>query len=90
MKLTKNDVWGTYDTDTNKCISKGMIVAKTNEVCPIFGDIVPYKSVTVVCDKEQCGEVAYWLSYVHGGDCISQSKELEDGKVAYRSNYMCW
>jgi len=35
-------------------------------------------------------EVEYWLSYVHGGDNISKRKKLKGGKVALRSDYMCW
>jgi len=90
MKLTKEDVWGKYDEDTHECVSKGMIVARTDEICPIFGDKVPYKSVTVVCAEGQYDEVVEWLIYVHGGDCISQMKELGGGKVALRSDYKCW
>lgn len=89
-KLTKEDVWGVFDPNNDKLISNGMIVAKSYEVCPIFGDVLPYKSVTVICDEEQCEEVIHWLIYVHGGNCVSYRKELKDGKVAFRSNYMCW
>lgn len=83
--LTKENVWGDYTKGT-----KGMIVARSKERCPIFKDILPYKSVTVVCDEAQCGPVEYWLSHVHGGNCVSKTKELPDGKIALRSDYQCW
>ncbi len=59
-------------------------------ICPIWRDELPYKSVTVVCDREQEREVRHWLSYVHGGGNIEKVKELPDNKIAIRSNYMCW
>ena len=88
--MTKDDVFGKYDMDKHIMVDKGMIVANSKETCPIFKDEVPYKSVTVVCDNEQEGEVENWLSYVHGGDCVSQRKELPNNKVALRSDYQCW
>ena len=90
LKLTKNDVWGEYDINTFTVISKGMKVAEHGDRCPIFNDILPYKSVTVVCEQHEQHEVEYWLQYVHGGGCIAQRAELTDGRIAYRSNYMCW
>lgn len=62
---------------------------QTTNVCPVWGDELPYKSVTVICEKEQEDEVKYWLSYVHGGE-PEMSKNLPDGKVAIRSYYKCW
>lgn len=79
-KLTQEDVWG----------KDGMIVARTNERCPIFKDIVPYKSVTAICNLISENEVIYWLEYVHGGNSISKRKNLKDGKIALRSDYQCW
>ena len=89
MTLQKDDVWGRFDSDHKK-ISDGMIVARRDDICPVFGDKVPYKSVTVVCKSEEVNEVLYWLSYVHGGDNINGMKEVGKGKVAIRSDYMCW
>lgn len=60
------------------------------DVCPVWGDQLPYKSVTAICDADQVEGVSYWLEYVHGGGSVSDFKELPDGKVAIRSNYMCW
>lgn len=69
---------------------KDRLVAEIPEVCPVWGDVLPYKSVTVICPADQEEQVSYWLEYVHGGHSISRRKELPEGKVALRSNYMCW
>lgn len=90
LRLSKEDVWGKWHNESHVKISNGMIVARGYETCPVFNDIVPCKSVTVICDKEQESDVTYWLEYVHGGNCISESKILDDGKIALRSDYMCW
>ena len=58
--------------------------------CPIFGDFVDLKSVTVVCTKEEAWEVETQLTYQHGANSVSQYKELDDGRVAMRSDYMAW
>lgn len=89
-KLKMEDVWGKFDKITSKKISKGMIVARSEEQCPHFGDEVPYKSVTVVCSEDQVSEVIYWLDYVQGGDSIVSTKEIGNNKLAIRSDYMCW
>lgn len=89
-KLTKEDVWGKWDENTNKRVSDGMIVSRSDETCSIFGDIVPYKSVTVICNEEQFNDVKYWLGYVQGGGCISKTKKLDNNKLAIRSDYQCW
>lgn len=88
--LTKDDVWGS-EADNYK----GMIIARSGDTCPVFHDILPYKSVTVVCDPAQEDEVIYWLEYVHGGGSVSNIKLVEDvkeqvGKIAIRSDYQCW
>jgi hypothetical protein len=63
---------------------------KVGDTCPVWKDKLPYKSVTVICDKKDMNEVMYWLEYVHGGDCVEKTKDLPGDKVAIRSNYMCW
>lgn len=85
LALTKEDVWGDYEKGT-----KGMIVASSGDICPIFKDKVPYKSVTVVCTEPQLHEVKYWLAYVHGGGCIHTEIDMPDGRIAIRSDYQCW
>lgn len=86
QKLKFEDVWGTPGKD------RGMIVTRTDEKCPHFGDIVPYKSVTVVCKKEQVDDVVYFLEYNHGHESVSAIKDIEGdlGLVAIRSDYQCW
>lgn len=86
--MTQEDVWGGLDTEGKRTF--GMIVARSEEKCPHFGDEIPYKSVTVVCLKEQLDEVTYWLEYVHGGESVEQVKEINETQFAVRSNYMCW
>lgn len=90
LKIQKDDVWGKFNEQTYERESNGMIVARSDERCPIFKDKVPYKSVTVVCKPEEYNEVCYWLGYVHGGDNIRKQKTLPDGRIAIRSDYMCW
>jgi hypothetical protein len=94
FKLQKSDVFGTFDPETRTQTSKGMVVAQGHPdhpvACPVFGDIVPWKSVTVICKLEEEGEVTHWLSYVHGGDTVSNRQEFTDGRVALRSDYQCW
>ena len=87
--LTKEHVWGDVDASYNR-INWGMIVARTDDICPIFKDKVPYKSVTVVCTQAQKEDLIYWLEYVHGGGCVQDERDLPDGKVAIRSDYMAW
>ena len=101
-KITQEDVWGKvkeshWKNDVlipTRRISKGLIVASSMkgfpDICPIWRDKVPFKSVTVVCRKEDEGDVAYWLEFVHGGGSISRRKKLPKGKVALRSDYQAW
>jgi len=77
---------GNYFTEAER----QRIIAKIPDVCPIWEEVLPYKSVTVVCDAAQREEVESWLAYVHGGGCVDKIKELENGKIAIRSDYMCW
>lgn len=83
MKVSKEDVWGNENDD-------GLIIAKSNQKCPIFNDVIPYKSSTLVCDSSIKDEVIYWLDYVLGGGSVSKTKEFEDGKIAIRADYQCW
>ncbi len=109
MKITQDDVWGTYDDD-HHMIDKGMMVARgygepdekyfprkkyeeltkvLPDICPVWKDKLPYKSVTVICEEKDLSQVLYWLSYVHGGE-YDKTKELPGGKVAIRSHYQAW
>lgn len=87
---TKDDVWGEFDPVTFEKLSEGMVVARSEQTCPHFGDVIPYKSVTVVCQIEQEEDVHYWLEYVHGANAVSMRKPLPDNQVAIRSDYQCW
>lgn len=92
FKLHKDAVWPTYDENNDYAmVTEGLVVAKTDEKCPIFKDKVPMKSVTVVFDPTKFpeNEVEYWLGYVHGGE-YSTRFVMTDGTVALRSNYQAW
>lgn len=89
-RLTMDDVWGKEDNKTHVRSGSKIIVANQHEKCPIWNDIVDYKSVTMVCDLTDESEVAYWLEYVLGPDCISRRKQINDKQVALRGDYMCW
>lgn len=94
LTVTKDDVFGRFD-DNYQRIDAGMVVARGDQVCPVWGDKLPYKSVTVVVPElavhnGQLSDVEYWLSFVHGGGNISRRKSMPDGTVAIRSNYMAW
>lgn len=88
-KLTKEQVIGEFDDTTHRRINRGLIVAEAGEECPVFGDIVPYKSFTVVCQKKFFEDVAYWCEYVHGAHSISDIRDL-GRSIAIRSDYKCW
>ena len=68
------------------------LIEKTGypNVCPVLGDTLTYKSVSIICEPEQVNAVVYWLEYVHGGNCISREGRTKDGKYFLRSDYMCW
>jgi len=91
--LRKEDVWGYgyYDKDMVwQKVHDGLVVARTGEICPVWGDEVPYKSSTLVVPSEELVEaVSYWISYVMGG-CPTMSKDLPDGSVALRADYQAW
>ncbi len=93
-EITKDDVFGKWTEDHRTKVHDGMVVARgtaaADELCPHFGDTVPYKSVTVVCPDALLEQVSYWLEYVHGCDCIANIKSLGDGRTAIRSDYMAW
>jgi len=86
--ITKEDVWGKYDDVNHKIIDEGMVVARQGK-CPIFGDELPYKSVTLVCTDDQLYDVLYWIDYVHGANSVSKILTMDDG-IAIRSDYMAW
>lgn len=77
---------------------KDKLTAIIPEICPIWNDVLGYKSVTVICLPCQEEEVRYWLEYVHGGNSV-RGRKLIRGEaygfqagelVALRSAYQCW
>lgn len=94
FRVTKDAVFGKFD-ENHERIDAGMVVARTGDICPIWGDEVRYKSVTIVVPEEYVREhrvieVIYWLTFVHGENSVSRRWSLPDGTVAIRSDYMCW
>lgn len=90
-QLTEEDVWGIYDIATHTRISKGLIVANYGDICPVFGDKVPCKAVTVVGKMALEDEIVYWLEYVQGVGCVSKRKiDKKNGNIALRAEYQCW
>jgi len=93
-ELTQKDVWGEWTEpkvgEPMRKLSDGMIVARSDQKCPVWGDKVPYKSVTVICKAGQVQDTIYWLEYVHGGGSVRKMKALPGDRVALRSDYMAW
>jgi hypothetical protein len=73
-----------------KAIQEATVVEPIPQRCPVMGDLLPYKSVSVICEEKDYNAVTYWLEYVQGGGCVSNEKKLDDGKIFIRSNYMAW
>lgn len=102
QKLTQDDVWGKTEMESEfipkipvKWIHHGKLVATSHDdglpkICPIWKDELRYKSVTVICNKQEASDCEYWLEYVHGGGSVSKRKELPGGKIAFRSDYQAW
>jgi hypothetical protein len=64
-------------------------VAGGDDTCPVWGDRVPWKSVTVIVEASEEDAAAYCLSMAHGAGW-SRRKVLDDGRVALRSDYAAW
>lgn len=58
--------------------------------CPIWGDQLGYKDVTVVVPAMAMSEAVFSLEYNHGAECVTRTKLVKDGMVAIRSAYQCW
>ena len=58
-------------------------------VCPVWGDVLPYRSTTVIVDAKEEEAAAFCLACAHGGGW-SRRKVLKDGRVALRSDYQAW
>jgi len=100
--LTKEDVWGAHEMESEyipkipiKWIHHGMLVATSGDdglpnVCPVWGDELRYKSVTIICRPSLEQEARYWLEYVHGGGSVSRRKVISKNEIALRSDYQAW
>lgn len=90
--VVHSDVFGKFNEDHER-IDDGMVVVygkgDKKVRCPIFKDVVPYKSVTVVCKQEQLQGVLQHLMNAHGGPHAFK-KDLPDGRIAIRSDYQAW
>jgi hypothetical protein len=75
------------DSPEGKALSKKI---GAPAVCPMTKAPLPFKSVNVVCKKEDQQAVEYWLEYVHGGGCVEFTVAVEGDRVLIRSNYMAW
>ena len=100
--MTKDDVWGTMGKG-GLVVARGLpssmskkekdAICRTTgrpQICPIWKNELGYKSVTVIFEEKDYAAVTYWLEYVHGGGCVVDEKSLPEGKMAIRSDYMCW
>ena len=90
LDLNVKSVFGTYCMDERKFIDQGLVVARHESKCPVWGDVVPFKSATLICSEEQYDSVVFWCEYVQGADSISRERTLDDGRIALRADYMCW
>jgi len=100
--LTMEDVWGAHEMESEhipkipiKWIHRGMLVATSHDdglpsICPVWGDKLQYKSVTVICRPCFEEEVKYWLEYVHGGGSVTRRKVISKNEIALRSEYQAW
>ena len=60
-----------------------------NDICPVWGDRLPWKSTTVIVEAAEEDDATYCLACAHGGG-YERRKVLPDGRVALRSNYQAW
>jgi hypothetical protein len=84
--MSEDPLW-VWDADTEG--NKLFIVANGYEspqpTCPVFGDILKFKDVTIVVPSAVLSDAVSSLEYNHGGDCVTRQKLLPNGMVAMRS-----
>tara|TARA_R100001594_G_scaffold150378_1_gene211304 strand:- start:132 stop:419 length:288 start_codon:yes stop_codon:yes gene_type:complete len=68
---------------------KPYLVAQQHETCPVWGDKVPFKSVTVVIPEDEEKDAVVCLACAHGGGW-SRRKAVGAGLIALRSDYQAW
>ena len=96
--ITENDFrkyLSNPNTPTSNCFNHGYggfddIKFESKSKCPIFKDKIDYKSFTVIVDKDLQRSAEYWCEYFHGGGSVSRTMNLDNNKVAIRSDYQCW
>ena len=87
--LTEEDVWGVFNKDRTRRISNGMIIAREDEICPIWSDKVEWRSDTILCRKEHLEDVLYWTDFMNGADNVIKQTDVGENHVAIRTMYMC-
>lgn len=90
LTVEKESVFGTFCEKSSSMLDSGMILARNETVCPVWGDVLGFKSTTLICPPEDYDSVVYWCEYVNGAGSVSKTKTLDDGRIALRSDYMCW
>jgi hypothetical protein len=78
-----------WEKDMTWVFNEPYLVGQQETVCPVWGDEIPYKSVTVIVAADEEDAATYCLACAHGGD-YDRRKVLDDGRIALRSNYQAW
>lgn len=89
--ITAEDVFGKFTTDF-QILTEGMIVARHEDTCPIWKDVLGYKTYTFIClhSPEVLTQVENILIFVFGGGCVEKRKRIDGDKIAIRASYQCW
>jgi len=83
----RDDMW-VWDEDGGYIVACGY--SAFPPTCPVWGDEVGYKSVTVIVPPKLENDARYSLEYNHGGGSVVKRRVMPDGRVAMRSDYQCW
>jgi len=105
MKIQSEDVFGkeNEESDHGMVVAIGYppigtwfskeeynkLIKEVPDVCPVWGDHMQWRSVTVICKEEDEVDVQCLLAMTHGGG-INRYKKLTDGRIALRSDYQAW
>lgn len=83
----KNRMW-VFEDPYRVAVGRSYPESK-NDICPVWGDRMPWKSVTVIVPADEEDDAAFCLACAHGSG-YSNRKVLEDGRIALRSDYTAW
>ena len=83
----RDDMW-VWDEEAGYIVACGYTAFPPT--CPVWGDEVGWKSVTVIVPAELENAATWSLEYNHGGGSVVKRLEMGDGRVALRSDYQCW